>query len=50
MPPLHLRVDDRGSAHFLTLWIGQQTFFWGRTKSSGEATMYPKPVYDLNGT
>jgi hypothetical protein len=26
-----------------------QTFFWGRTKTSGEATMYPKPVYDLNG-
>ena len=22
---------------------------WGQTKSTGEATMYPKPVQDLNG-
>ncbi|XP_071806034.1 protein RCC2 homolog [Asterias amurensis] len=26
-----------------------QLFFWGQTKSSGEATMYPKPVPDLTG-
>lgn len=25
------------------------TFFWGRTKTTGEATMYPKPVTDLHG-
>lgn len=24
-------------------------FFWGQSKSSGEATMYPKPVHDLQG-
>lgn len=24
-------------------------FFWGRTKSTGEATMYPRPVTDLRG-
>ncbi|KAK3239804.1 hypothetical protein CYMTET_50294 [Cymbomonas tetramitiformis] len=28
---------------------GGMTYFWGRTKSTGEANMYPKPVYDLNG-
>jgi alpha-tubulin suppressor-like RCC1 family protein len=24
-------------------------YFWGQNKSSGEATMYPKNVQDLNG-
>ena len=24
-------------------------FFWGQNKPTGEATMYPKPVMDLNG-
>lgn len=24
-------------------------YFWGQNKSTGEATMYPKPVLDLNG-
>lgn len=28
---------------------GGQMFFFGRTKSTGEAVMYPKPLGDLNG-
>ena len=38
-----------GATCSYALTRGGQMFFWGRTKSSGEATMYPKPVYDLNG-
>lgn len=26
-----------------------QVFMWGQTKRTGEANMYPKPVYDLQG-
>mmetsp|Transcript_7464 Transcript_7464/g.8614 ORF Transcript_7464/g.8614 Transcript_7464/m.8614 type:complete len:570 (-) Transcript_7464:147-1856(-) len=26
-----------------------KVFFWGRTKSTGEAVMYPKPIPDLSG-
>ena len=26
-----------------------QLFFWGKTKNTGEATMYPKVVEDLRG-
>lgn len=28
---------------------GGQLYFWGLTKSTGDATMYPKPVRDMSG-
>lgn len=34
--------------HFATT-LHKQTYFWGQTKMSGEATMYPKVVHDLSG-
>lgn len=37
-----------GSTYSMAVSMGQ-LFFWGQTKLSGEATMYPKPVQDLMG-
>jgi len=37
-----------GSSYSLSLCSGQ-LYFWGLTKSTGDATMYPKPVRDLSG-
>lgn len=38
-----------GTAYSMAISIHSQLFFWGQTKSGGEATMYPKAVADLNG-
>ncbi|RWS29333.1 RCC2-like protein [Leptotrombidium deliense] len=38
-----------GSTFSLALDENGNLYFWGQTKSSGEATMYPKSVQDLNG-
>lgn len=38
-----------GSACTLVIRKSGSTVFFGKTKTSGEATMYPKPIEDLNG-
>jgi len=38
-----------GSTSSLAVDESGLLYFWGQTKSSGEATMYPKPVQDLSG-
>jgi alpha-tubulin suppressor-like RCC1 family protein len=38
-----------GSQFHYALTQYKQTYFWGQTKSTGEATMYPKAVHDLSG-
>ena len=38
-----------GSTSCLAVDESGLLYFWGQTKSSGEATMYPKPVQDLSG-
>ncbi|XP_035707042.1 protein RCC2 homolog [Folsomia candida] len=38
-----------GSTFCLAAATTKNLYFWGQTKSSGEATMYPKPVLDLSG-
>eukprot|EP00045_Choanoeca_perplexa_P015569 m.197804 g.197804 ORF g.197804 m.197804 type:complete len:458 (-) comp17027_c0_seq1:75-1448(-) len=38
-----------GSKCCLVVTEAGQLYFWGQIKASGEATMYPKPVYDLSG-
>ncbi|KAJ1618588.1 regulator of chromosome condensation 1/beta-lactamase-inhibitor protein II [Pavlovales sp. CCMP2436] len=42
-------INTYSSSHILMNVIAGATFFWGRTKSTGEATMYPKAVADLHG-
>ncbi|KAJ7393514.1 Protein rcc2 [Desmophyllum pertusum] len=37
-----------GSSFSMALSMGQ-LYFWGQTKSTGDATMYPKPVRDMSG-
>ncbi|XP_001639937.2 protein RCC2 homolog isoform X2 [Nematostella vectensis] len=37
-----------GSTYSMAVCMGQ-LYFWGQTKQSGEAAMYPKPVQDLSG-
>lgn len=36
-----------GACFSLALDVNGVLYFWGQTKSSGEATMYPKPIQDL---
>ncbi len=38
-----------GGTFSLALDQNNLLYFWGQAKSSGEATMYPKNVQDLNG-
>jgi len=38
-----------GSTFCLASATNKNLYFWGQTKSSGDATMYPKPVQDLCG-
>ena len=38
-----------GAACSMVIRKSGVTNFWGKTKTSGEATMYPKPIADLHG-
>lgn len=38
-----------GGTFSMALDVHNLLYFWGQAKSSGEATMYPKNVQDLNG-
>jgi alpha-tubulin suppressor-like RCC1 family protein len=38
-----------GSTYSIAVDEHKLMYFWGQTKSSGEATMYPKPIQDLCG-
>ncbi|PIK55369.1 hypothetical protein BSL78_07739 [Apostichopus japonicus] len=38
-----------GSSYSMVVATNGQLYFWGQTKSTGEATMYPKPIHDLSG-
>ncbi|XP_077998903.1 protein RCC2-like [Glandiceps talaboti] len=38
-----------GSSFSMAVTEQGQLYFWGQTKTTGEATMYPKPVQDLTG-
>mmetsp|Transcript_28149 Transcript_28149/g.53249 ORF Transcript_28149/g.53249 Transcript_28149/m.53249 type:complete len:574 (-) Transcript_28149:362-2083(-) len=48
-PRMGAKMITAGATCSYALSAGGQMFFWGRTKASGEATMYPKPLHDLNG-
>ena len=37
-----------GASYSMAVSAGQ-LYFWGQTKSTGDATMYPKPVRDMSG-
>ena len=49
-PTLSTAIESlyAGSTYSMAVSMGQ-LFFWGQTKLSGEATMYPKMVQDLMG-
>ncbi|KAJ8021735.1 Protein RCC2 [Holothuria leucospilota] len=38
-----------GTSYSMVVTTNGQLYFWGQTKSTGEATMYPKPIHDLSG-
>jgi len=38
-----------GSTFCFACGTNKNLYFWGQTKPSGEATMYPKPLQDLSG-
>jgi len=38
-----------GSTFCLATCANKMTYFWGQNKPAGEATMYPKPLQDLQG-
>ncbi|XP_041479939.1 protein RCC2 homolog [Lytechinus variegatus] len=40
---------NAGSSYSMAVTEHGQLYFWGQAKTSGEATMYPKPVHDLIG-
>ena len=48
-PPDHAVGITCGSACTLAIRASGKTMFWGKTKTSGEATMYPKVIEDLQG-
>ena len=48
-PPDHAVGITCGSACTLAIRASGKTMFWGKTKTSGEATMYPKVIDDLMG-
>eukprot|EP01043_Picozoa_sp_COSAG02_P061292 COSAG02_NODE_8207_length_2659_cov_1.645312_3_plen_178_part_00 len=48
-PPDHAVGITCGSACTLVIRRSGKTMFFGKTKTSGEATMYPKVIEDLNG-
>lgn len=48
-PPDHAVGITCGSACTLVIRNSGKTMFFGKTKTSGEATMYPKVIDDLNG-
>lgn len=59
MMPRNLKLFDYINRGIKQVWAGGTyclaldengiLYFWGQTKSSGEATMYPKQVQDLSG-
>eukprot|EP00240_Pyramimonas_obovata_P000710 CAMPEP_0118933624 /NCGR_PEP_ID=MMETSP1169-20130426/12092_1 /TAXON_ID=36882 /ORGANISM="Pyramimonas obovata, Strain CCMP722" /LENGTH=564 /DNA_ID=CAMNT_0006876407 /DNA_START=103 /DNA_END=1797 /DNA_ORIENTATION=- len=48
-PRLQASAITAGATCSYVHTVGSQMFFFGRTKSTGEAVMYPKPLGDLNG-
>ncbi|XP_033107649.1 protein RCC2-like isoform X2 [Anneissia japonica] len=49
MPNRGVKSIHGGSAYSMAVTEFGMLFFWGQAKTTGEATMYPKPVQDLNG-
>lgn len=57
--PRNLKTFDYVNRGVKRVWAGSTfsmaldengiLYFWGQTKSSGDATMYPKPIQDLCG-
>ncbi|XP_022085446.1 protein RCC2 homolog [Acanthaster planci] len=43
------KMINAGTCYSMAKTDHEQLFFWGQTKSTGEATMYPKTVQDLSG-
>ena len=42
-----MRSGNWSTILFFLVRFAGQVFFWGQAKTTGEATMYPKPVQDL---
>eukprot|EP00057_Strongylocentrotus_purpuratus_P026982 XP_011681456.1 PREDICTED: protein RCC2 homolog [Strongylocentrotus purpuratus] len=49
MPLKGAKTINAGSSYCMVVTEQGQVFFWGQAKTTGEATMYPKPVQDLSG-
>ncbi|XP_071496577.1 protein RCC2 homolog, partial [Diadema antillarum] len=52
MPMKGAQTIEAGSSYCMAVTeqgTKEQLYFWGQAKTTGEATMYPKPVQDLSG-
>lgn len=45
-----VRIGAGGCSSFAETKVDPRLFFWGQTKMSGEATMYPKPLQEIATT